>query len=297
MALPRSLFFPAFRYQRLSWFFVALVGIMVYVATFATAAEATLSAMTLTWNIGAANKLTVEVPAVEDEATQSQAERIRQTLDILHAIPDVVSAISMPDEEAARLLKPWINQPEVLKAIALPTLIDVERKQGSSLSATTIQDKLKPVAEDIRVDDHASWLADMKHLVNGLAIMAGLMIILTAFTLIIAVSLVCRAIMATERETISLLHIIGAEDDVIAKNFQLHAQHLAVKAAWSGFALALVSVGILLFFLRRFADPSMLQPLHWAGLGLSVLIVPLAAIWMAALSARMSALKLLRAMP
>lgn len=297
MALPRSLFAPSFRYQHLSWFFVALVGIMVYVATFATATEATLSAITMTWNIGAQSRLTVEIPATEDEATQSQADRVKQALDILHAMPGLKQVTPLPDDEAAKLLKPWINQPELLKAIALPTLIDVERKSDSDVNAAIIQEKLKPVADDIRVDDHASWLADIKHLVNGLAVMAGLMIILTAITLIIAISLICRAIMATERETISLLHIIGAEDDVIAKNFQFHAQRLAGRAAWASFALALLSVAVLLFFLRRFADLTLLQPLHWAGLGLSILIVPLAAIAIAAFSARLSALKLLRAMP
>ncbi len=297
MALPRSVFSPAFRYQHLSWFFVALVGIMVYVATFATAAEATLSAITLTWDTGVESRLTIEIPAVEDEANMPQIERVRQTLAILKAQPDIALVMPLPDDEAARLLKPWISQPELLKAIALPTLIDVERKTGSSLTAATLQDKLKNVAEDIHVDDHAAWLADMNHLVNGLALMAGLMILLTAVTLIIAVSLICRAIMATEHDTIALLHIIGADDDAIAKTFQYHARRLAGRASMVGFILALISVGILLFFLRRFADPALLQPMHWAGLAASVLVVPLAAIAMAALSARLSALKLLRSMP
>lgn len=297
MALPRALFSPAFRYQHLSWFFIALVGIMVYVATFATATEATLSAITLTWDMSAQSRSTVEIPAVEDESTVSQADRIKQTLDILHAIPGITAVKSLPDDEAARLLKPWINQPELLKAIALPTLIDIEKTPDSNLTSGDIQDKLKVVASDIRVDDHASWLADMKHLVNGLSLMAGLMILLTALTLIIAVSLICRAIMATERETISLLHIIGADDDVIAHNFQSHAQQLALRAALTGFTLALISVAILLFFLRRFADPALLQPLHWASLAASILVVPLAAVWIAATSARLSVLKILRAMP
>jgi cell division transport system permease protein len=297
MALPKALFSPAFRYQHLSWFFVALVGIMVYVATFATATEATLSTITLTWDMAAQSRLTIEIPAAEDESTTPQAERIKQTLDILHALPGITSVNPLPEGEAATLLKPWISSSELLNAIALPTLIDVERSRYSALSASDIQDKLKVVGTDIRVDDHASWLADMKHLVNGLATIAGLMILLTAVTLIMAVSLICRAIMATERETISLLHIIGADDDVIARNFQLHARHLAVKAAWAGFALAITTVSILLFFLRRFIDPALLQPMHWVVLTLSVLFVPLVAIWMAAFSARLSALKILQAMP
>lgn len=296
MALPRSLFTPAFRYQHLNWFFVVLVGIMVFVATFATAANVTLSAITLTWDKSAQTHLTVEIPAVEDEASVPQADRVKQTLDILHAIPGLSSATLLPDSETTRLLKPWISQPEVLKAMALPSLIDIERNPGSPVTAADIQTKLKNVAEDIHVDDHASWLQDMNNLVRGLSLMAGLMIILTAFTLVIAVSLICRAIMATERETLSLLHMIGADDMTIARNFQTHARNLASRASWIGFLLAALFAGVLLFCLRHFTNAAF-EPMHWVILAIAVLLVPLTAIWMSASAARVSALKILRTMP
>ncbi len=297
MALPRHIFAPAFRHQRLGWLFAALIGILVYVASFAMAAEATLSAITFTWDKGMETRMTVEIPAVNDESSVSQADRVRQVTSILRAMPEVTSVTPVADEETARLLKPWISSPELLKALPMPSLIDIERKAGSSLTANAVEDLLKNTISDTHVDDHAAWLADMSHLVTGLAAIAGLMIFLTGVTLIIAVNLMCRAIMATERDTLALLHSMGAEDDDIARNFQFHAYRLAGKAAWPGFAFALLSAGILLFFLRHFANPESLRLLHWIGLGAAVFLVPLVAIWIAAVSARLSTLKLLRAMP
>lgn len=297
MALPRHIFAPAFRHQKLSWLFACLVGIMVYVATFSMATEATLSAITFTWDKGMEARMTVSIPAVSDEASRTQADRLQQAVSILRGMPDITRVTLVSDEETTRLLRPWISEPALLKAISVPSLIDIERKTASTITASDIQSRLKNTIHDVRVDDHAVWLTDMKNLVRGLSAIAGLMIILTGITLIIAVSLICRAIMATEHETISLLHIMGAEDNDIAEHFQFHAARLAWPASWIGFVAAMVSVAILLFFLRHFADPAMLQPLHWMGLIITALLVPLIAIWMTAFTARISTLKLLHLSP
>lgn len=297
MPLPHNIFAPAFRRRHPNRMFVLMIGIMVYLATFVAVTEAALSAATFTWDASMASRMTAEIPAASDESSTPQAERVRQALAILRAMPGVAWAQPAPDDEAARLLKPWIDTPELLKALPLPTLIDIERAPGSTLTARDAAERLKVTIADARVDDHATWLGDIERFARGLGAMGGMIIFLTGTALAAAVGLMCRVLMASERETIALLHAIGAEDDEIAAHFQFHAKITARPAAFAGFALALPSAGILLFFLRHFADPSVLQPLHWLGLGVAVLLVPLAAIWIAAQTARRAALKLLQAMP
>src|ERR1700722_17839029 len=118
------LFAPSFRHQKLGWLFIAIVMIMVYIATFAMAAEAALSSVTLSRNQGLANHLTIEIPAVEDESSTPQAARIKQAVAVLHAVPDVINVRPVPEEETERLLQPWIAEPELLKKLPLPALID-----------------------------------------------------------------------------------------------------------------------------------------------------------------------------
>lgn len=297
MPLPRHVFAPAFRHRRLGWFFTLLVGIMVYLASFSMAAEAALSVMTFTWDKDMESRLTIEIPAADDESSVSQPERIQKVLDVLGTMPDVARAATVPDEETTRLLKPWIGQPDLLKALPIPTLIDVDRRGGSFLTAAELQGRIKGVVSDVRVDDHAAWLGDLARLMRGLAAIGGLIILLTGVTLVVTVSLLCRAIMATEHETISLLHIMGAEDNDIASHFQFHTKRMAGPASFAGFALAVLSAGVLLFFVRHFTDLSTLPIPHWVGLGLIVCTVPLAATTIAAQSARVSVLRLLHGTP
>ncbi|MER2519848.1 MAG: hypothetical protein ABTQ34_04065 [Bdellovibrionales bacterium] len=297
MSLPRKFFDPSFRHRHLGGFFSALVGIMVFLATFATAAEATLSAVTLTWDRGMREMLTVEIPAVEDESSMPQEERVRQTLAILRAIPDIAKATPLPEKEAMKLLSPWIRSQELLKTLPIPALIDVERRPGSGLLAEDIRRKIQAAASDARVDDHAEWIKDLTRFVDGLTIFGGVMIVLTGLTLAIAVSLLCRAVMVTERETVTLLHSMGAEDSDIARHFEHQARRLAIPASLAGFMLAIPCAGLCLYFLRHFADASLLPALHWVGLAFAVILVPVGAMVIAAISARVSAQGFLRAMP
>lgn len=297
MPLPHHVFAPAFRHRKLGWFFTLLVGIMVYLASFAAASEATLSAVTFTWDKDMESRLTVEIPQADDESSLPQTDRVERILAALLRMPEVETASAVPQEDAMRLLKPWINQAELLQALPIPTLIDVTRKSGASLSATNVQNQLKSVVSDIHVDDHAAWLGDLGHLLRGMSAVAALVVLLTTLTLIMTVSLLCRGIMATEHEAIALLHTMGAEDKDIALHFQFHARRMAMPASFGGFILAIMSAGLLLFFIRHLVDLSSLQPLHWVGLGCSVFIVPLAAILITALAARLSVLRLLHGMP
>lgn len=297
MSLPHKFFEPSFRYRRLGTFLALIVGVMVFIATFITAAESALSLATVVWNVGQSNQMTVEIPAIEEEASTDQGDRAKQAIAILEAMPGIGKVHQVPDAEAQKLLQPWIGDGDVLASLPLPTLIDVEKLPGNKLSADDVRLQLKATLRDVRVDDHAAWLADLARFVDGMAAFGILMIGLAAMTLILAVSLVCRTIMATERETISLLHIMGAEDNDIACHFESHTRQLAFSAAVIGFVGAVFSAGILLFFMRHFADPAVLSGMHWGVLLLLIMAVPLAAIFIASLSAKYSVLNALRAMP
>ncbi len=297
MPLPSNFFAPSFRQHRLGWMFSALVGIMVYLATFSAVAEVSLSAATLTWDARAASRLTIEIPPVGDETATPQADRVRQTLGILRAMAGIKNIAQISDEDTVRLLKPWITQPELLKSLPLPVLIDVERAPGSILTADDIRQQIKGPVPDVRIDDHAAWLADLSHFVYGLVAAAALMIVLTALMLALAVNLLCNTIMAAEGDAISLLHIMGATDDDIARHFAYHAGQISWPPTLAGFVLALLSAGGLLFFLRHFADLLAVTPTVWVELGLAVALVPIVTVAIAFFTARVSALNTLYAMP
>lgn len=286
---------PAFRQRGLRNLFAALVASVVYIATLAITAEGALTGIILSWDQGMQNRLTVEIPAVDDESSVSQEERVRQALTILRGDPAVASAEKINDDEVARLLKPWINDAELLKKLPVPALIAVAKKPGGALAAAALEDRLKHSIADARVDDHGAWLADFSRFIRTLAVLAGLLVVLTALTLILAVALLCRTVMAAEKDTISLLHVMGADDEAIARHFGHHARQLSWPAALAGFFFAAATLGAMAFFLKEAVDPAALPAAQWVGMALLALLIPFAATLAAGNTARRAALGLLRA--
>ena len=297
MPLPRNLFTPVFRHQRLGRSFAAIVGIMVFIASFATAAESALLTQGYLWGRTLETRITVEIPAIGDEAAVPQAERVKQAISILRGLPDVGLVMPLSDDEVTRLLQPWFDQPELLKALPLPTLIDIERKPGATLTTAKIQDALKTAVADARVDDHGAWTQDVWRLIRGLSLLGGVMIALMGVTLIVTISLICRAVVAAEHDTISLLHLLGASDTDIARHFQAQAQRLSLRAAGVGFAAAVMIAGCLLFVAHPVADLSTLNIMHWTQLAVLVFLIPVGAVLLSSMTTRGTVMRLIKSFP
>jgi cell division transport system permease protein len=105
-----------------------------------------------------------------------------------------------------------------------------------------------------------------------------------------------RAGLAARRDTIELLHLIGAEDGYIARQFQRHVAAQAMRGGIAGtLAALLILVGIQLLAGR--VGAGMLPGLalawwHW----LALLVLPAAAAGLAIVTARRTVLGALRAM-
>ncbi|MDD3370996.1 MAG: hypothetical protein PHE27_04115, partial [Alphaproteobacteria bacterium] len=174
MSLPRHLFTPSFRHQHLGRSLAVIVGIMVFIASFAVAAETVLLTASYLWGRAVDTRMTVEIPAVGDETSMSQPERIKQALAILRAMPELSAVVPLADKDVSELLEPWFKDPGLLKTLPLPTLIDIEHKPGTSLSAEKIRDSLKVAVNDVQVNDHGDWTKDIWRLVRGLTILGSL---------------------------------------------------------------------------------------------------------------------------
>ncbi len=298
MTVPSNLFVMAFRQQRLGLMFTVIMAIMVYLATLAMSAQASLSSVATAWGHSREGRLTIEIPPPDEKANVAQSERVRQVIAALRAMPEVGMVESGSDAETARLLKPWINDAALLRSLPLPALIDVKAASGWTLEAETLRKTLAGTIENVRVDDHADWMAALLRLLRGLSLIAGLTILLAGLTMVIAISLICRTAMAVQHETIELLHLMGATDADIARQFQHHARRLSFPAALAGFGLAAVTFAVLALLLGHFVEHPLLSlGGSWLRLILMSLSVPLIAVAGAMITARFSVLSLLRRLP
>ncbi|MFA6279840.1 MAG: hypothetical protein WC612_03485 [Bdellovibrionales bacterium] len=294
MGMPANLFSSAFRQQRLGLMFSIIMVLMVYLGTLAMAAQAMLARTALTWGYDLQSRMTVEIPYVSDEDALLKSGKREKIIAALRAMPEVADVTLVKEEETRRLLQAWIDDEALLNALPLPQLLDVSLKVGATLEPEALRRLLSKQAGEAQVYSHASWMGKLFGFLTGLGVIAGVMLILTGFAVVTVISVVCRAALVVQHDTIELLYFMGAPDHAIAKQFQKHIQALAIPASLIGFALAVLTLAMLVFMLSSLGGLSLIAPLSWVTVGGMMTLIPVGATGLAIMAARVSLLKHLR---
>jgi cell division transport system permease protein len=269
------------------------LAVMVFLAALALAGALALDGTIDGWRRGVSAKLTVQIA---DRPEQPMAPRVAKAIAILQAVPGVKAATAMPQSAIEALLEPWLGAEALQTGLPLPGLIDVTLDEGSALSVGALAARLQAAVPGAQVDDPKPWLERLVQLGRLLQSLGGGIVLLVGLAASAMVIFATRAGLAARRDTIELLHLIGAEDGYIARQFQRHVAAQAMRGGIAGtLAALLILVGIQLLAGR--VGAGMLPGLalawwHW----LALLVLPAAAAGLAIVTARRTVLGALRAM-
>lgn len=211
------------------------VALLVFLGTLAFAATMFLHSAGKTWQQNLSGTLTVQIPASEGNNRKS---RVTAATELLRATPGVAAARPIPDAEIAELLEPWLGNQVLGLELPMPDMIDVTVEPGAQIDIAALSARLGQVAPGAAVDDHAIWL---RRLTEFAAVAQKLSFAVMVFILMSAVATVIfttRTGLAIHSEIVEVLHLIGAQDSYVARQFQGHTFGLATFGAVIGFALA-----------------------------------------------------------
>ena len=199
-------------------------------------------------------------------------------LALLAGMPGVSAAHALSDQEFAALLKPWLGQATDRLGIPLPGVIAV-RLAGDAANLEPLSRRLGAAAPGALVEDHEPWIRRLGVLVRSLQACAGLALLLVAGIAAAVIAIATRAGLSTRRETIEIIHGLGATDRYIAGRFATRVTALAAVGSAGG---AIASVPVLLILAHMaapFAGDTTPAEASWRGV-LDALPVPL---WLAVL--------------
>lgn len=262
---------------RLDW----IVAAMTFLATVALLGALVVGKQAGQWRDGLRGNLTVEMPAAT-----ADPQALDRVLVLLRAEPAVARAEPLSRARVAELLTPWLGSAGLSETLPVPQLIDVVLQPAAHVDTAVLAAKLATAAPGTSLDDHGRWLGELLRLAR-LATLAALGIVaIVSLAAIIAVTLSTRAGLALQQQAIGLLHLIGAEDRYIAREFARDALTVGLRGGLAGFALALLAI-LGLFVLSGSALEFGLLPRPAPGAGAIVLliVVPLAAAVLCALTA------------
>ena len=268
-----------------------VIAVMVFLAMLSLAGALAMHQAVAGWQRGIEGRLTVQIAEI---AGQPMAPRMAAALRELKAVPSVLKAepLSRPAVEA--LLAPWIGRENLGPELPLPGLIDVEASGGIDLKA--LNARLAATVPGATIDDPKPWLERLVRLARiveglGVGIVAGIGLATVAMVIFAT-----RAGLAAHRDAIEVLHLIGAHDSYIARQFQWQTFRLALWGAFPGGLLAALTL-LVLGFLGAGLEAGILPALVFGpAIWLTLAALPATAVIVATATARLAVMGALRAM-
>lgn len=243
------------------------------------------------WSDQLTGQATVIVRAKGAETPDSAAARAAEALS---GLPGVGEVRALEKEKAEALIAPWLGDIADLDDLPVPRLVAVDLDPKAPATPQSLDKALKAQGLDAVVDDHSIWLKDIQR-AAGFARWIGLAV----FALIAAaagavVAFATRAGLTARHEVVEVLHLAGAENDFIARLFQMRFARMAALAGLFGAGGAAI-MGAILRLMGGGQGLTPVLPIVWTDL-LAVLPCPVAAGLVAAVAARLTAQALIAKM-
>ncbi|MFM7306048.1 MAG: FtsX-like permease family protein [Alphaproteobacteria bacterium] len=261
---------------------VALIAAMALFATCALAGHEAVSQLAKRWQQGANAAVTVQIP-------NPTPARMEAALEVLRALPAVREAQAVDTARMAELLRPWLGD---VAGLPLPGVIEL-RLADLAADPVLIGDRLAEAVPGAVTEAHGVFVARLAAVARALSAAALAALLLVAVVGASVVVLAVRAGIAARRDSVMVLHMLGAADRDIAGRFARRTAWLAVLGALLGVALA----AALLWGLSQLAGPMLpeitRQDLPWLALA----AIPLSAALIAWGATKASILLWLRRLP
>jgi len=279
-----------------------IIALMVYLAALSLAVAMAIGSVAGRWDHGLSGTMTVQiVPDISaSESDKKRQEKTVKTLDrtlmLLRDTPGVIFAEPLSIEDTYALLTPWLGEKSQVEDFDIPRLIGVRVDPETGPDLTTVKRRLAGVP-GILVDDHGIWLESLVQLAHSVEVIAFAIVLCIAFAAVTTVVFTTRSGMAVHHSTIEVMHLIGAQDVYIARQFQFHAMVWGLRGGLAGLGLAALTL-VALVALAGSLDLSLfpalaLAPWQWVGLA----AMPVAATLITMMTARITVLRALVEMP
>jgi cell division transport system permease protein len=253
-----------FEERRLGLTLAALLAITLYVAFLSIAVNTVFAHAAAGMGQDTGKRVTFEVLAdpTHPEDVREKQSRASAVVQKLQEIPGVISVTRVGDDKMAELLEPWLGKSAPPPDLPLPALIDVQLDPAKSPTKEDLNKAVDGIP-NIMLDDHARWETALSRSARALEFTAFCVLLLGFVALALTAAFAAETHFYINRDTIEILHFIGARDSAIARHMGMAVLRFAAVAASAAFAVGVVTLivlwasmrGLDLSFFPNFALP------------------------------------------
>ena len=277
-----------------------IFGFMTYIAVLMLASGFTVGQSAQSWKSDLTGRATLILPSAEEpsltlEARRERKRRAQLLIADLKLISGIESAEPVSAETLSKLLEPWLGSLAGTRGLPVPDLIDIQLKDSSPQVLEETRARIRAFLPEAKLDDHHIWRAKLTRLAKAVQLVTFLTIALVIATAAVMMAFAVKSAMAAYSGVIELLHLFGARDEYIVRQFLSYSFQVSRKGSAAGFVFGAAT----LFFIRHSVssgDPILLSALHlnlghWAALILLPFVFSLLAALTANVTVRLNLLR------
>jgi cell division transport system permease protein len=274
-----------------------IIGFMVYLAMIAATVALLVDHVTQRWQRDLSGQLTVELPGIAGEEPAQRRQRVDAALEEITDTNGVVGTRLLDEAEVKRLLQPWLGDQADQLGVTLPDLVAVSVQPDIRPNLSELAARLQEVSPGAAIDDHAQFNAGALNFLRTIEVLAITLLALVLAATAGVVAFVARAGLSIHRRIVEIVHLVGAHDSYVARQFQAQAFRYGFMGAFIGTLLAaatLLTAGV--FAARGAAPMSAAVRAFEPWMVWPLALIPLAAVLIAMLTVRIAVLTALRRM-
>lgn len=215
---------------------VIVIVIMAFLASITAGTVQLIAEASGDWTTSITREMTIQVRPRSGRDIEAD---VRRASDIARRSSGIADVRIYTRAESEKLLEPWLGAGLALGELPVPRLIVLKLAGTPAPDLARLKAELAvvPVAS---LDDHRLWLTRLATMANALVGIGFVAMALMLTAMALAIAFATRGAMAGNREIIEVLHLVGAEDRFIAREFQRHFLRLGLRGGAIGGGLAIL---------------------------------------------------------
>ncbi len=214
---------------------VLVIVIMTFLAGLTAGAVHLVADSSADWSRSIAREVTIQIRPVPGRDIEAD---VRQAADLSRRVRGVEAVRVFDRQEGEKLLEPWLGAGLDLSELPVPRLVVLKFAAGAMPDLAALKGELATRIPNAGLDDHRLWLGRLKAMADTLVVIGLIILVLVLVATGLAVAFATRGAMAGTAQIIDVLHLVGAEDAYIAREFQRHFLRLGLKGGMIGGLLA-----------------------------------------------------------
>jgi cell division transport system permease protein len=212
---------------------------MTFLACLTAGAALLVAHASQAWRSDVLREATIQVkPGAGDDIESLVAKAVA----VASRSPEVESARAYSKAESEKLLEPWLGAGLDLSQLPVPRIIVLRlRGQRPDDDLASFRSALASAVPQAVLDDHRIWATRLGAMADAVVVLAAALFMLMIVAMSTAIGFATRGAVAANREIVEVLHLVGASNGFIAKEFQGHFRRLGLRGAMIGGLAAIAS--------------------------------------------------------